>query len=337
MLGAPVKIFLLALWMLASSVAFASGRPNALPTEADQALHSGGPAVIYSLEPWVAPDRKVALRLQGYEILGQSELSDAQRQIAVGAFDSALAEWDGAIAACFDPRHALRIRFKGHAYDFLLCYSCQQMEVFRDGERLGGAGTAGSPTVLNELMKGLRLPLSQSLEELEESRKTENARNDAGLKRFLAAMPAAIQPFWEADANLRSGMFLSGKPLEELRAAFAVANPDRDAAIRALLVWFGSGAGQWSGFPGYEEIADQLLLDYPTDRIVAAAQAPDASDALLEGASRYFAGWYFSKRHPLDLARVPLSLKQRLLEHTLRTGDADDDDRRDRAKHAFAK
>ncbi|WP_460735227.1 hypothetical protein [Lysobacter tyrosinilyticus] len=331
-----MKIFLLISWMLASSTAVASDRPNALPAEAAQALHSTGHAVIYSLEPWDDPDKKVA-RLQGYEILGQSDLSDAQRSIAVDAFDSAIAGWDGAMAACFDPRHALRIQFKGHAYDVLLCYSCQQVEVFRDGKMLGGAGAAGSPKVLNDLMASLQLPLSHSLEDMEKSQEAENARNAAGRKRFLAAMPSSIEPFWDADANFQQGMLPFGKPMEDLRAAFTSANPDRDAAIQTLLVWFGSGSGRWSGFPGYEEIAEQLLLDYPTDRIIAAAQAPDASDALLEGAARYFAGWYFSKRHPQDRALVPASLKQRLLEHTLHTGDTDDEDRRDRAKYAFEK
>ncbi|MEG3789156.1 hypothetical protein V1318_03385 [Lysobacter sp. CCNWLW3] len=329
-----MKIFLLISWLLASSCAVASDLANALPAEATQALHSTGHAVIYSLEPWADPDKNV-VRLQGYQILGRSDLSDAQRSIAVGAFDSALAGWEGAIAACFDPRHALRIQFEGHAYDFLLCYSCQQVEVFRDGKMIGGAGITGSPEVLNDLMTSLQLPLSHSLEDMEKGQQAEIARIEAGQKRFLAAMPPSIKPFWDADANLQSG--IPPLPMADLRAAFTSANPDRDAAIRVLLVWFGSGTGRWSGFPGYEDIAGQLLLDYPTDRIVAVAQAADTSEALLEGAARYFAGWGFSKRHPLDIALVPASLKQRLLEHTLRTGDVDDEDRRDRAKHAFAK
>lgn len=331
-----MKAILLISLMLASSVAVASDGLNALPAEAAQALHSNGSAIIYSLEPWEDPDKEGA-RLQQYEILGQSDLTDAQRSIAVGAFDSAIAGWDGNVAACFDPRHALRIQYKGHAYDFLLCYSCHQMAVFRDGKLLGGVGAAGSPKVLNDLMTSLRLPLSHSLEDMERSQKAEDARNEAGLKRFLAAMPSSIKPFWDADADFRSGGPSLGKSMEDLRAAFTAANPDRDAAIRTLLVWFGSGNGRWSGFPGYEDVVGQLLLDYPTDRIIAAAQAPDASDALLEGAARYLAGWDFSKRHPQDMALIPVSLKQRLLEHTLRTGDAADDDRRDRAKHAFAK
>jgi hypothetical protein len=322
--------------MLASSAAVASTPPNALPAEASQALHSNGHAVLYSLEPWEEADKKVA-RLQGYEILGQSDLSDVQNLTAVGAFEAAIAGWDGAIAACFDPRHALRIQFNGHSYDFLLCYSCHQMEVFRDGKMLGDVGAAGSPKALNDLLTSLHVPLSHSLEDMEESQKSEDAHNEAGEKSFLAAMPPSIKPFWDADANLRTGLLPFGKPMENMRAAFASANPDRDAAIHILLIWFGSGTGRWSGFPGYEDIAGQLLLDYPTDRIIAAAQAPDASDALLEGAARYLAGWDFSKRHPQDVALVPTSLKQRLLEHTLHTGDPDDDDRQDRAKHAFAK
>jgi len=332
--GVQVRTLLLILTLL-SSAAFASDPSNALPAEASQALHSSGHAAIYSLEPWQDPDKKVA-RFQGYEILGKSDLSDAQKSVAVGAFDSAIAGWDGAVAMCFDPRHALRTQFKGHVYDFLLCYSCQQMQVFRDGELIGGAGVAGSPDVLNHLMTSLQLPLSHSLEDMEEDQKAEKAHQDAGLQRFLAKMPPSIRPFWDADANLQAGIAPLGQPMEDLRAAFSSANPDRDAAIRTLLVWFGSGAGPWSGFPGYEIIAEQLLLTYPTDSIIRAAQAPDASGELLEGSARYFAGWEFYKRYPTDVALIPTSLKQRLFEHTLHTGDVADDDRRARAKRAFA-
>lgn len=331
-----MKTFLLILSILAPGLVVASEPANALPGEATQALHSNGRAVLYSLEPWGRSAEKEIARLHDYEILGQADLSAAQRSIAVRAFDAAIAGWDGAIAACFDPRHALRIQFDGRTYDFLLCYSCQQMQVFRDGKPFADVGAAGSPDVLNDLLKSLRLPLSHSLEAMEKLQAVEDARNEAGQRRFLAAMPPAIRPSWDADPSLWSGLPASDEQIEGLRKAFAAANPDRDAAIRALLVWFGSGTGRWSGFPGYEAIAGQLLLDYPTDRIIVAAQAPDASEALLEGAARYFAGWGFYQRRPQDMALVPPSLKERLLQHTLHTGDAEDRDRRERATHAFA-
>jgi hypothetical protein len=333
-----VKSILSSVLMLAATAATASEPTNALPADAQLALHSTGSHIIYSLEPSPDPHRepgKALGKLQRVDILGQSELSDAQRKVAVDAFDAAIAGWDGLVAACFEPRHALRVPFKGSQYDFLLCYTCNQMWVYRDGQRIGSVGVTGSPDVLNRLMASLQLPLSDSLERWDKAQEGERARSQAGLKRFLAAMPASIRPFWEADSDFQAGMTPYGQKLDELRAAFVSAHPDRDAAVRTLLTWFGSGSGRWSGFPGFEALPEELLLDYPTADIVQAAQAPDASEALLEGAARYLAGWPFSRRHPQDLPLVPASLKQRLLDHTMRTGDANEEDRQQRARRAF--
>ena len=40
--------------------------------------------------------------------------------------------------------------------------------------------------------------------------------------------------------------------------------------IRVLLTWFGSGGGRWTGFDMYEEVPEELLLDYPTADVLAA-------------------------------------------------------------------
>jgi len=307
---------------------------NALPAEAQQSLHSGGHAVLYSLEPWGDPEKKVA-RFHGFEILGQSELSPAQESSAVAAFDAAIAGFDGAIASCFDPRVAIRIQANGHTYDFLLCYSCHQLEMYRDNKSLPGIGAAGSPKALNELLTSLRVPLSHSLEDMQVSQQEEQKKFDEGMKRWLLVMPASIRRVWDVDQQFRMGMNPYGKKLADLKDALQAEIPDRDVRIRRLLVLYGSGVGPWSGFPAYEDITDVLLQDFPTEQVVAVAQAPNANDALLEGAARYLAGWDSRHRYPQGLALIPAQLKVRLLEHTLHSGDPEDQDRRERAMHAF--
>ncbi|MEO7325000.1 MAG: hypothetical protein ABIW82_09250 [Dokdonella sp.] len=309
---------------------------NTLPAEVQQALHSGGHAVLYSLEPWEAPDKKTA-KFHGYEILGRSELSPTQEATAVAAFDAAITGFDGAVAACFDPRHAIRIRTNGHAYDFLLCYSCQQLEIYRDDKSLVFVGAAGSPKVLNELLTSLHVRLSHSLEDLQASQREQQRKFDEGMKRSRLVMPTSIARVWDVDKQFQMGICPVGKPLADLKEALQAEIPGRDARIRRLLVLYGSGAGPWSGFPGYEDISDVLLRDYPTEQIVAVAQAPDVNDALLEGAARYLGGWDLVQRHPHDLDLVPAQLKKLLLEHTLHSGDPEDADRRERAMHAFNK
>lgn len=332
------KLWLVILCLLACCTAVATTRTNALPDDAKKALSSSEQATLFSLEPWQKPDPDTD-QLHGYVILGQSALSAAQRRVAVEAFESAIAGWDGLVAACLDFRHALRIQYQGHVYEYLLCYECQQMAVYRDSKLLTMVGVTGSPEQLNQLMTHLQLPLSHSLQDAQQRDATEQARKRADLQRYLSAMPPSLKPFWDRNADFRSGLPFYGQEQEReaLLAAFRASYPDTDAAVHTLLVWFGSGSGRWSGFPGYESLPEQLLLDYPTERVVAAAQAPDASDALLEGAARYLAGWDFSKQRPEDLAKVPAALKQRLLAHTVGTGDAKDEDRQERARRAFVR
>lgn len=74
--------------------------------------------------------------------------------------------------------------------------------------------------------------------------------------RWLAAMPSALIPVWSSAL----GQFGSVN-VDPLLAALESAMPDEGERILALLEWFGSGAGPWSGFPSYEQAAEELLLD----------------------------------------------------------------------------
>jgi hypothetical protein len=65
--------------------------------------------------------------------------------------------------------------------------------------------------------------------------------------------------------------------------------------VLALLGWFGSGAGPWSGHPSYEAAPEQLLLHYPTQLLVEALTATVPTAPQWAGAARYFAGWDFRK------------------------------------------
>lgn len=110
-----------------------------------------------------------------------------------------------------------------------------------------------------------------------------------------------------------------------LRAADAirVAYSDREQAILALLGWFGSGEGPWSGFPSYETIAEWLLLRYPTTEIVSALAREDLSPSQLEGAGRLVASFWFARLRPGDAARIPAEVVDRLLSHVERSANPD--------------
>jgi hypothetical protein len=134
----------------------------------------------------------------------------------------------------------------------------------------------------------------------------------AAQKKWIEAMPSAVRPVWEA--ALKAGRWFKEG---ELREALARGIPDRDERIRAVFAWYGSGMGQWSGFPAYEMFAEELLLEYPTTELIAALGGRKLIVAELEGAARLFGTWSFSSKRPKDLSLLPADLKRQLRMHCL--------------------
>jgi len=154
-------------------------------------------------------------------------------------------------------------------------------------------------------------------------RERESTEHD---RKWVKAMPESLKPLWpEATQSFRPDI----TPLKEALAAQFTNPQDR---ILALFTWYGSGAGPWSGFPAYEDIAETLLLDYTTQELLAAVKGKDLTEAQTEGVARLFGGWTFSKRSPDDAKLLPAELKDRLLKHSLTSTD---EDKRARAQNAF--
>lgn len=137
---------------------------SVLTPEAAQALADHpGPVILYSLEPTIRPAPRHR-SLDHFTILGKASLDAAQAEEAIAAFRAAMNAGDDQVlvAACFEPRHAISIRFNGHQFDYLLCYTCGSLEVFRDGKLVSDILASGSPSALNALLKAKGLRLSTS-------------------------------------------------------------------------------------------------------------------------------------------------------------------------------
>ncbi|MCK4806241.1 MAG: GrpB family protein [Candidatus Aegiribacteria sp.] len=107
---------------------------------------------------------------------------------------------------------------------------------------------------------------------------------------------------------------------------------EKDEQIKALLSWFGSGAGPWSGFPSYESAAEELLLDYEIVEIVDVLKTHKLTPEQTEGAARLFSGWSFRRKYPGGIRSVPDDLREVLMNHVNISGDKD---KLERAKRAF--
>ena len=150
-------------------------------------------------------------------------------------------------------------------------------------------------------------------------------------KRWEKAMPGSLRPLW-TKAREQVGPPPDKLNLKPLNEALAKQYPDQQERLRPLFAWFGSGAGPWSGYPLYEEIAERLLLQYSTADLISAATTRPLTDVQTEGAARTFANWYFQRDRPKDSRLIPNDLKRKLYERSLKGSDPD---KIERAMKAF--
>lgn len=156
----------------------------------------------------------------------------------------------------------------------------------------------------------------------------EQRKADEDERRWLNAMPSSLRPLWANTLSQYNPPF-NTPDLKPLNNALEEQYPDRHDRIRALMAWFGSGAGPWSGFPGYEEIAAKLLLQYPTSELITSIEGRNLNEPELEGAARILGSW---KPVP-DPTQIPADLRRTLLEHCLKSAD---EDKLARAKEVFS-
>jgi hypothetical protein len=119
------------------------------------------------------------------------------------------------------------------------------------------------------------------------------------------AMPPSLRPLWPDGL----GDDMSPADVDAADVLLRAAVPDPIARVRALYTWFGAGKGPWSGYPSYEEAAEQLLLAYPVEVLLDALDASTDDVAALYGAARLFSGI-----RDEDRQRCPEPLRLRMLD-----------------------
>ena len=163
-----MKSLVAVLCLLTAALPAAPVKSNNLPDEAVAAFKTGTKFVLFSLEPPITRDpEKPQLKPEeghhGFAIFGSTELADApSRASAVAAITDAVRGFDGLLALCFEPRHSLRvIAANGTTYDFVTCFECHQVYVYRGKKRIGTAGMTGSQKRLDDLLVAAKIPLAK--------------------------------------------------------------------------------------------------------------------------------------------------------------------------------
>lgn len=194
--------------------------------------------------------------------------------------------------------------------------------------------------------QGITAPLSEFREAQQQQYEAQQAWN-----RWVSAMPNCLK---ELPPEIWKNM-VKEHDLKLATDALASAYPIVTDRLLTLFRWFGSGKGSWSGYPAYEMLAEQILLQYSVTDLVTALENAPLTEVELEGAARLFAGHAFQNRSENQVlmpeavgftnmaifiskrsdepAQIPIALRQQLLEHILTSSDVD---KVDRAKKAFS-
>jgi hypothetical protein len=119
------------IFAVAAVVAMAAcGNGNVIPATSATILEQADHFELLSLDPrpqWEPAEGD----FHRYKVLGTVTINDPEtRKKLVTAFKKAVAENQEYVAACFNPRHGIRVTRNEKQADFVICFQCAQVEVF---------------------------------------------------------------------------------------------------------------------------------------------------------------------------------------------------------------
>jgi hypothetical protein len=160
-----LRYFSVAVTWLALSIAgpltIAAEEPNKIPSDLQTALEKAEQFELLS----ISPDRlkeKPADAFHGWKVLGKTTVKDAVRQKLVTDFKKGVEANKGIVAACFNPRHGIRVTHGGKTADFVICFECYQVQAYVGDKPVGGFLITDLPQeTFNIVLKEAKIPLSE--------------------------------------------------------------------------------------------------------------------------------------------------------------------------------
>jgi hypothetical protein len=137
---------------------------NRIPAAVEALLAKADTFELYSLDPTREPGKEVpaADAFHGWKILGKTEVkADAARKRLADALRTGAEDNPGIVAACFIPRHGIRLTGGGKTIDLVICFQCMSVQVFEDDKPVKGFLVTNSPQKeLDAVLKaaGVKLP-----------------------------------------------------------------------------------------------------------------------------------------------------------------------------------
>ncbi|MBA4066816.1 MAG: hypothetical protein C0501_24530 [Isosphaera sp.] len=84
------------------------------------------------------------------------------RKKLVAAFKKGVADNTGIAAACFNPRHGIRVTSDKKTVDFVVCFECFSVKSYADGKDAGGFLITKSPQkAFDAALTDAKVPLAE--------------------------------------------------------------------------------------------------------------------------------------------------------------------------------
>jgi hypothetical protein len=140
---------------------------NRIPEAVERLLAKAELFELYSLDPERKKDKQgnlvpVKVGFHDWEVLGKTEVKgEAERKRLADALRLGAEDNFGMVAACFIPRHGIRLKGGGKTVDLVICFQCFSVQVFVDGKKKEGFLTTGEPQEAFDAMlksAGVKLP-----------------------------------------------------------------------------------------------------------------------------------------------------------------------------------
>ena len=155
-LAAIVPLLVLAL----AAPAGAEEKENKIPDNVRTILEKAEKFEVLSLSPERLKE-KPKDDFHGWRVIGRTTVAAADREKLVAAFKKGVADNDGTVAACFNPRHGIRVTHDGKTADFVICFECLQVHAYLgDKDEKGFLVTQSPQAAFDTVLKTAKVPLA---------------------------------------------------------------------------------------------------------------------------------------------------------------------------------
>jgi hypothetical protein len=136
--------------------------PMWLSDSSRRILETSNHFVLLSLEPYSGQSGSdAAEKFHDFRVLGSVEIKDPVRKAELlRAFYKGIADSDGAVANCFNPRHGIRAVSGTNWIELVICFECYHMREFGTGSNDGATTTKTPGETFNRVLKEAGVPLT---------------------------------------------------------------------------------------------------------------------------------------------------------------------------------